>query len=613
MLEPDSRVVLLDQLRPPDGFILDSAVATTFTLDLTTALVPPLAFASFQMRGATPDPVTALEAVRSCAERVSVFCQAGQISVPGQASDLMAFLEKMVHAVRRPRPGFLFHPKLWLVRYTADRQADRFRLLCSTRNLVDSAAWDAVVTLEGAATTERQPIDAPLTTLLRNLPELAVSPLPPDRLRRIHDLADRCDRVTWQSPEGTTLEAFHAWGVPGVTGAPDYTGSRRLVVSPFLNEDGLALLAPRRGDLLVSRADEFERLGPAALARFVKDNKPTTFVLDAATVVPTGVSDGPGPADEKEPGDSADGLQRAGLHAKITLVERNYRVHILVGSPNATSAAHGGNVEFAVELKGSRATHGIDQFVGENASLVRSGFLVPYAATGGAQPDPEEDARHALESALRQVASEPFILTVHPSGDGFDLTVTAAHPPAVAPGLRLDASLLTRPGNVLALDARRAAGNTFRGLPLADITAFLVLTLADASGLSVGSVVQCRLLNDPPDRLDAVLARQVNTPEKFLRFLALLLGLTDLDTLLGCGEGPGDGSAFAWSDASAGVPLLELLLRAVAGRRENLHTLRGLVDRLLATEQGRSTLPEGFEDLWRTIDTALLLLPEDAE
>lgn len=66
MLEPDGRMVLLDQLRPPPGYRLVSAVTTTFTLQLTAALVAPLAFASHEMR-TRPDPIAALEAVRSCA------------------------------------------------------------------------------------------------------------------------------------------------------------------------------------------------------------------------------------------------------------------------------------------------------------------------------------------------------------------------------------------------------------------------------------------------------------------------------------------------------------------------------------------------------------------
>ena len=42
----------------------------------------------------------------------------------------------------------------------------------------------------------------------------------------------------------------------------------------------------------------------------------------------------------------------------------------------------------------------------------------------------------------------------------------------------------------------------------------------------MSTVVLALLIGDPAGRLDEVLARQVDTPEKFLRFLALLLGLT---------------------------------------------------------------------------------------
>ena len=118
MLAPDSRALLLESLRPPLGHRLDAAVATTFTLDFTAALVAPLAFAAHEVRAST-DPMAILEAVRSSADRVDVFCQAGQVSVPLQPSDLMAFLEPMIHRVRRPRPGYLFHPKVWVLRYAS--------------------------------------------------------------------------------------------------------------------------------------------------------------------------------------------------------------------------------------------------------------------------------------------------------------------------------------------------------------------------------------------------------------------------------------------------------------------------------------------------------------
>ena len=113
MLAPDDRSVLLDLLRPPPDTALDVAVATTFTLDLGAALVAPLAFAAFDA-GGPGDPIAALEAIRSVSDRLTVFCQAGEMRVPAAASDLFGFLEHVVHEVRRPRAGALFHPKMWL-------------------------------------------------------------------------------------------------------------------------------------------------------------------------------------------------------------------------------------------------------------------------------------------------------------------------------------------------------------------------------------------------------------------------------------------------------------------------------------------------------------------
>ena len=44
MLEPNERQLLLDCLRPPDGYALDRAVGTTYSLDLYALLSVPVAF-----------------------------------------------------------------------------------------------------------------------------------------------------------------------------------------------------------------------------------------------------------------------------------------------------------------------------------------------------------------------------------------------------------------------------------------------------------------------------------------------------------------------------------------------------------------------------------------
>jgi len=147
------------------------------------------------------------------------------------------------------------------------------------------------------------------------------------------------------------------------------------------------------------------------------------------------------------------------------------------------------------------------------------------------------------------------------------------------------------------LDAR------FGPVPLADITPFLVVRAAAPGGLQGGTVIRGVLKNDPAGRLDEVLARQVNTPEKFLRFLILLLGLGNPNLLAMLGAGGGASTGYAAIGTAPGI--FEIVLRALADRPEALHDLDRLVQRLQATENGRMVLPDGFDDFWVVVRETL--------
>ncbi len=110
MLEPDDRRLLLESLRPPIGYELDHALGTTFTLDLLALLTAPMAFTLFDSEGEDggppTDPVTLLRAVREYGDRVTIFCQGGQIAVPPHDQLLFANLEGL------RLPGQLARPSL---------------------------------------------------------------------------------------------------------------------------------------------------------------------------------------------------------------------------------------------------------------------------------------------------------------------------------------------------------------------------------------------------------------------------------------------------------------------------------------------------------------------
>ena len=177
MLEPDGRSLLLDSLRAPEGYELDYAVATTFTLRLDTPLSVPLSFLPRRLAD-SGDPIALMEAVRSTADRIDVFHQAGMVSMPPSRSPIFSFLEPVLHAVRRPRAGHLFHPKLWLLRYTSEGSGDTWmRLLVPSRNLTSDRSWDLCLQLDGWIGSRVNTQNKPLVELIRALPGMSLTPL----------------------------------------------------------------------------------------------------------------------------------------------------------------------------------------------------------------------------------------------------------------------------------------------------------------------------------------------------------------------------------------------------------------------------------------------------
>ncbi|MDF2807413.1 MAG: uncharacterized protein K0S43_2359, partial [Cellulosimicrobium sp.] len=576
------------------------------TLDLATAVVPPLAFASFELRG-QPDPIAALEAVRSCTDRVDIFCQAGQIMVPTQHSDLMAYLEPMVHPVRRPRPGYLFHPKVWFLEYRADGEPDRFRLICSTRNLTPSSAWDAAVTLDGVRGDRPARRNTPIAAFIASLPTQSLQVLSERRQQRIAGLADAAAYVEWERPELVNNIEFHAFGVRGAKAAPDFSGYRHLVISPFVTDDGLAhVTRGARGNItLVSCRDALAALSRDTMAdveAFEIDPLAALHLPDDGDYVHS-ATDRSSPSVEVE--------TRSGLHAKVTVVERERRAHVFIGSPNATGPAYGGNVEFAVELVGGATKLGVDAFLGDGQGL-RS-LLVTYDGAGGVGPDPAEEVLKALRNALRALAEIPFTLTVVPSTQNVvhDLRLTSEGSLPLPSGLALQAELLTVKGKVRVPEAASPVDVTFDGVTVPDITPFVILRVTDIESSTVSNpvelstVIHAHLVGDPPNRLDEVLARQVDTPEKFLRFLMLLLGIGDA-ALMTLVEGEGDGAGQGeWQVGAGGTGIFETIVTALATKPASLRDLDRLVRRLQSTDAGAQVLPPGFDDLWTSVFDAL--------
>ncbi|MET3808556.1 hypothetical protein ABIB25_005585 [Nakamurella sp. UYEF19] len=531
-----------------------------------------------------------LATVRKASEQVDLFCQAGCITVPQQASALMAFLEPMVHTVRATRPGHLFHPKVWFLKYRNGSDV-KYRLLIQSRNLTPDACWDAVVSVDGDAGTRPQAANRPLVELLRSLPGLTTTTLPAGRSARIREFAEDLRRVNWELPADATDMMFHVWGLPGTQPAVDFTGSRHLVVSPFLTDNGLAIVAPTTRDLtLVSRVESLEGLTEESLKRA---SRRTIFDPNADLNVDD-------PEDENE---GRTGLL-SGLHAKIYAVERANQAHLFIGSANATEFAFGGNVEILVEFVGRWKTFGVDALLGAEGL---GHLLQDYDPPGGRAPDANDEAQRRLDEIVRGIASLDWQIHVKAGeANRYELTARTASLANLPDGYWGSLELLTRPGYSCDL-----AGNEhllYTEVELADISAFLVLRVTSPEGLVGGAVIPATLIGDPHGRLDEILARQLDTPEKFLQFLRMLLSLND-PSASGWMLGEGDGGG---SFASSSGGILESVLRAMAVNPRALDDLDALILNLQNDPERRHVLPPGLAELWPAVRAARDMLAKDA-
>jgi hypothetical protein len=595
MLRTDERALLVDLLTPPEaGFRLERAVGTTFTMQMESLLRVPLAVVGSEWHDGV-DPLGVMEAVRSSAGRIDAFCQAGMVSVPSTVSPLLAFLEDVVHQVVRPRPGHLFHPKLWLASFTGPAQERRFRLLCGSRNLTGDRAWDAVVGLDGVDAGPALDVNEPLAGFIESLPGRVPGGMDASRARAVADLGAAVRRAVWEPPDGCTVAdwlRFH-W-IDGERPLRSFDGAdRRLVVSPFLNRDGVERVWPDGTCSLVSRPESFAGLGAEYLEELAGEWAADFYELDDSAALP-----------DEDDDDAGIRWSLRGLHAKVLIEERGKNAHVLVGSANATGAAWGGNTEFMVEVVGPRRRLGVDAVLADVDGGFRRVLRPIDPAVDPEQPD-EPTLHEQLERALVDVAAVAFRASAVGDTGGWREEVSTDSPiPGPFPG---DATLTVR--LLTSGDTRTASSGSpltasWAGLAGEDVTPYLVLELV-AGSTRASCVAVATLTGGPGDRVDRLIARQVGSPEAFLRFLMLLLqlGRGDEGAVAALLAGPGRGGVVDGFFAnSAGV--LEALVVALCDHPATLDEVDRLVQRLSATEEGRAVLPAGWNDLWAAVTAA---------
>jgi hypothetical protein len=604
MLDPQDRVVLYEALQPPEGYVLDQGIGTTYSLDLITLLSTPLAFTLFEWEDAkgqpTSNPVLLLEALRRHIDRLTVFCQAGRIAAPAKPNPLFGYLEQSIVEVKAPHAEGVFHPKVWVLRYVHQETPEVwYRFLCLSRNLTDDASWDLSLMLEGPLKDRKVGYadNRPLADFVSALPGMAVRE-PTDAVKqRAAMIAEEVRRVDFDVPE-----PFDSWDLFPL-GFDKYTKnplprewSRGMVVSPFIDAAmAVKLASETAGGVLVSREEELDKLPKKALKGWAK-----VYVLSSQV-------DGE-PEPGAEPG-AADTDRPHGLHAKLFACERGWDVALYVGSANATTAAFERNVEFLVALGAKKSKLGVDQLLAPDdgqASLLS--LLQEYEP-----PDQPVDDRvertldDLLNGGRRAMVEAGWELQASPGSGGnwvLRLLRKGTDPLPIPADVTLRAWPVTlpmdtswRPVEASAVEVAFPEGGT--GM----LTTFVgceVVARFEGTQRVARFVLNLPLTGGPVGRREAILRQILDDPQKVIRFLQFLLNDEQVDPMADPsatkdGESPGS------HGGEEGFVLLESLLRALARDPKRLDEVDKLLKELGDDEEGRQRIPKGLLDVWSAL------------
>lgn len=613
MLDPNERYLYLDGLSPPEGYVLDRAIATTFSLDLLSLLMAPLSMSLFECQkkeDMLKDPIAILEALKRTTDNLAIFCQQGRISIPTTESLLYSNLEPIVVEMQPPNRMGVFHPKIWLLRFKNENDDVMYRFLCLSRNLTFDRSWDTILTIEGNLEDRINAFsrNRPLADFIKTLPTMAVSTINMKVQEHINIMADEVLRVNFKLPDDFDEFFFLPLGINGYTKPPTLDNHNRLMImSPFISDQQLRPLVEEGSkNVLISRVEGLDALNDSTYAEIEANSN--IFIMEEAAERPEDV-------ETAELEVSGHNLLNdlSGLHGKLYISEKGWDARIITGSANATNAAFSGqNVEFLVELIGKKSKVGIEHFLGNNSDKASfRSLLRPYQRSETLQTVDKirKKLEKMLDEARSAISRSVLSLTISQTSDEtFSLYIISVDP------LSIDQDAVKGrcyPISLKSIDSQSIEplmnGNTiiFNRVSIVGLTGFFAFELEahyENQTETIAFVLNLPVIGMPSDRDKQILKTIISDRNGFIRYLLFLLAegsetylLRELVEKHTASGKDNDMPSFL------GVPLFEEMVRAYSRHPEKITRISKLIDDLKESKEGNSLLPDGFERTWGAI------------
>lgn len=350
-------------LMPPKGYKLESAVGTTYSLDLEalTSVAVCLGLSEEADSRLMQNPICMLNALQKVSDRLILFCEAGQIKAPSKPTALSVLLEKIVVEVALPKDKGVgrypaFHPKTWMLSYINSEADRKYRFVVMSRNLTFDRSWDISFAMDSSKKVRQKRKSTPICNFLEylafNVNKQCIDYLKKRNLIRkmmkeIKDISFSLDSKVFGEnfeilPLGIGEKAYKIENDKlfcTQKGDADSTFNELVIMSPFLSRSVIAdfNLSDRAlsecSRTLITRRSELGKLRECDVNNF------TIYTLKDEII------DG-----EDEISDESSNKRKQDIHAKIYLRRKYADVDLYLGSMNASYSAINKNVEMMVKL-----------------------------------------------------------------------------------------------------------------------------------------------------------------------------------------------------------------------------------------------------------------------
>lgn len=609
MFRPDSNCDRTDYniiLMPPDGYKLDKAIGTTYSLDLEalTAVAICLGLSEETDSKLMQNPISMLNALQKVSDKIILFCEAGQIKAPLKPTALSILLEKMVVEVALPKDRQLgrypaFHPKTWVLSYVNKDGDKKYRFVVMSRNLTFDRSWDVSFSMDSSRMVRQKKKTKPIInfldflsgsvsnnvkdagkkrTLIRNMQvELADVSFSLDSKEfgeNFEILPLGIGKNAYQMSEDVLFSTDR--------NSADSTFHELVVMSPFLSESVIADFNIAERGLSDSKRTLITGRSELSKLKEMDTDNFTIYVLKDEIV------DG-----EDAISDVMTDKMKQDIHAKIYIRRKYADVDLYLGSMNASYSAINKNVEMMLWLGTKNKYLNGEKFLKDIFCGPADDVKNPFekVTVMDAVQDIDGDNKNALEQKIKELCRAKRKATITEDNYGkYKVTLEF-------PGVTSDKTIMVSPFNSKQ-EHTLCEKIEFTELEILQLSEFYELTAKEGED-EIHRIIMIPTIGFPEDRESAVVNSIVKDRASFVEYIAFVLGDDYLASML---EKKQIGESGIFQHSNDAMPVLyEKMLKTSVEEPERFRDI-GYVLKMVTDKE---IIPDEFRELYDTFCNTL--------